>query len=176
MYDWIKVNKQISFWDNMANLRDLITATGLVSLLSLDSNCRNLWHVWPSNLMDDLEKQQGTCLMLCQAVCIISKPSVNSNWSFSPEKLSLGENRRFFVLCELDRWHWKTIRRHFSATSSFVHHFKAICELKLELKSGNIQLGSKLAIFLETMATIKLIFLSESWCSYIQLERYLRIL
>ena len=28
--------------------------------------------VWPSNLMDDLEKQQGTSSMLLQALCIIS--------------------------------------------------------------------------------------------------------
>ena len=30
---------------------------------------------------------------------------------------------------------------------SFVHHFKAISEFKLELQSGNAQFGSKLAIF-----------------------------
>ena len=34
--------------------------------------------VWPWNLTDDLEKQQGTSSMLLQALCIISKPSVNS--------------------------------------------------------------------------------------------------
>ena len=31
--------------------------------------------------------------------------------------------------------------------SSFVHYFKAICDFKLELQSGNAQFGSKLAIF-----------------------------
>ena len=31
--------------------------------------------------------------------------------------------------------------------SSFVHHFKAICEFKMELQSGNAQFGSKLVIF-----------------------------
>ena len=36
--------------------------------------------VWPWNLMDDLEKQWGTFSIPHQALCIISKPSVNSNW------------------------------------------------------------------------------------------------
>ena len=35
--------------------------------------------VWLSNLMDDLGKQKGTSSMLLQALCITSKPSVNSN-------------------------------------------------------------------------------------------------
>ena len=48
---------------------------------------------------------------------------------------------------KFDGWPWKTIGHLFYATSSFVHHFKAICEFKLELQSGNAQFGSKLAIF-----------------------------
>ena len=35
----------------------------------------------------------------------------------------------------------------FCTMSSFVHHFKAIGEFKLELQSGNAQFGSKLVIF-----------------------------
>ena len=42
----------------------------------------------------------------------------------------------------------KTIRHLFHTTLSFVHHFKAIGEFKLELKSWNAQFGSKSAIFL----------------------------
>ena len=41
---------------------------------------------------------------------------------------------------------WKTIGHLFHATSSFVHHFKAIDEFKLELQSGSAQFGSKSAI------------------------------
>ena len=38
-------------------------------------------------------------------LCIISKPSVNLNWSYSPETLNSGQNRRFFfVLCDLEIW------------------------------------------------------------------------
>ena len=59
--------------------------------------------VAPSNLLDDLAKEYGTCSMLCQALCIISKPSVN--WNCSPETLNSGQNQRFFfVLCELEIW------------------------------------------------------------------------
>ena len=35
---------------------------------------------------------------------IISKPMVNSNWSYSPETLNLDQNRWFFQLCDLAIW------------------------------------------------------------------------
>ena len=60
--------------------------------------------VWPWNLTDDLGKQKGTSFMLLQALCIISKPSVNWNWSYSPETLNSGQNWRFFVPCDLEIW------------------------------------------------------------------------
>ena len=34
----------------------------------------------------------------------------------------------------------------FYATSSFVHHFVAICEFQLELYSGKVQIGAKFAL------------------------------
>ena len=112
--------------NNKANLRDLIAATGLVILLKLDSNCR--FPLWPWNLMDDLGKLWGTSSTLHQVLCIISNPSVNSNWSYCPGMLNSGQNRQFFVTCDqtFDGWPWKTIRQLFYATLSFVHHFKAI--------------------------------------------------
>ena len=46
-------------------------------------------------------------------------------------------------------WHWdlmqdlgKTTWHLFYATSSFVHHFVAICKFKLEIWSGNLQIGA----------------------------------
>ena len=131
--------------------------------------------------------------MILQALCIISYPSVNSNWSYSTETLNLGKNRRVFEPCHLeiwqmtlkndrappltyvklwasfrghwrfqtgvtvrkrpiwvkisefssrmthkfDGWVWKTTEHLFSATSTFVHHFIAICEFKLGLQSEN---------------------------------------
>ena len=41
----------------------------------------------------------------------------------------------------------KTIGHLYYATSSFVHHFVAIGEYKLELESGNAQSGSNLTLF-----------------------------
>ena len=55
--------------------------------------------VWPSNLMDDLEKQYGTSSKQHQAICIISSSYVNSNWSYSPETVKL-----VCDLCDLDLW------------------------------------------------------------------------
>ena len=52
------------------------------------------------------------------------------------------------VTLQFDIWPWKTIGHLFYATSSFVHHFVAIGEFKLELQSGNAQFGSKSTIFL----------------------------
>ena len=56
----------------------------------------------------------------------------------------------FFSLLTLkfDGWPWKTIGHLFYATASFLHHFVAIGEFKLELQSGNAQFGSKSTIFL----------------------------
>ena len=48
---------------------------------------------------------------------------------------------------KFDGWPCKTIGHLFYATSSFLHHFVAIGEFKLELQSGNAQSGSNLTIF-----------------------------
>ena len=74
---------------------------------------------------------------------------MNSNWSYSPETSNLGQNRCFLsrVTLKFYRWPWKTIGYLFYATSSSVHHFKAIGKIKLKLQSGNAQFMSKLAIF-----------------------------
>ena len=61
--------------------------------------------VWPWNLTDDLEIQKGTSCMLLQALCIISQPSLNSNWSYSPETPNFGQNRRFFLAV----WPWNLL-------------------------------------------------------------------
>ena len=128
---------------------------------------------------------------------------MKSKWSYSPETPNLGQNRQFFVPCDLeilqmtlknnrapllcyfklcasfhshlfiqnwvtvqkrsiwvkigdfftcvnlkfDGWPWKTIGHLLYAISSFVHHFIAICEFKMELQSGNSKFGSKSAIY-----------------------------
>ena len=58
------------------------------------------------------------------------------------------------VTLKFDRWPWKTIGHLFYATSSFMYHFIAIGQFKLELQSGNTQFWSKSTIFL-SRATLK---------------------
>ena len=73
---------------------------------------------------------------------------MNSNWS--QEKSSIRVEIGGILSCvtlKFHGWPWKTIGDLFFTTSSFVHHFKAIGEVKLELLSGNAHFGSKLAIF-----------------------------
>ena len=42
--------------------------------------------------------------MLLQALCSMSYPLVNSNWSYSPESPNLGQIRRFLAPCDLEIW------------------------------------------------------------------------
>ena len=75
---------------------------------------------------------------------------MNSNWSYSPETPNLGQIRWFFEPCDFEIWRMtlKNTIGHLSyPTSSFVHHFVAIGEFKLELQSGNAQFGSNSMIF-----------------------------
>ena len=51
------------------------------------------------------------------------------------------------VTLKLYGWPWKTKGHLFYATSSFVHHFVAIGEFKLELQYGNAKFGSNSTIF-----------------------------
>ena len=53
----------------------------------------------------------------------------------------------YHVTLKFDGWPWKTIGHLSFAVSSFVQHFIAIGEFKLELLSGNAQFGSNLTIF-----------------------------
>ena len=71
-------------------------------------------------------------------------PSVNSNWSYSPETQHSGQIMWFSprVTLEFDGWPWNTIRHLFKPTSRFVLHFVAICESKPGLQSGNVQCGN----------------------------------
>ena len=57
--------------------------------------------VRPWNVTNDLEKQKGTSSRQHQALCIISLPYVNLNWSYGPETVKWGHD-----LCDLDLWPW----------------------------------------------------------------------
>ena len=94
-------------------------------------------------------KTIGTSSIVHQALCIISNPSVNWNWSYTPETLNLGQNGQFFVLCDLEIW-WMTLENNRAPLLYYIKlctSFKSIGEFKLELQSGNAQFGSKSAVF-----------------------------
>ena len=103
--------------------------------------------VWP-NLMDELEKQQGTSYMLichsklCTSFC--SHLSIKTGVTIWKRSMRV----KIFdfsdpVTLKFDRWPWTTITHIFYATSSFVYYFKPICEFKQTLQSGNAQIGTK---------------------------------
>ena len=50
------------------------------------------------------------------------------------------------MILKFDRWLWQTLGHLFYATSSFVNHFKAIGEFKLEWQSGSDKFHSKSVI------------------------------
>ena len=106
--------------------------------------------MWPWNLMDDPQKNNRAPL-LCYFKLFAA---FRSHWWIQTGvrvwkrliwvKIDDFQSR---VTLQFDVWPWKTIGHLFYATSSFMHHFVAIGEFKLELQSGNAQFGSKSTIF-----------------------------
>ena len=92
--------------------------------------------VWPWNLMNNIEQGKSEGFESCDRPIVRKRPI----WVKIGDVLSR-------VTLKFDGWPWKTIGHLFNATSSFVHHFVAIGEFKLELQSGNAQSGSNSAIF-----------------------------
>ena len=134
---------------NKANLRDLIAATGLVILLKLDLNRRffspcdlEIW--W-------MTQKNNRAPLLCYFKLFAS---FRSHWWMQTgvtvrKRLIWVKIDTFLsrVTFKFDRWPSKTIGHLFYATWSFVQHFVAIGEFKLELQSGNAQSGSNAALF-----------------------------
>ena len=122
-----------------------------ISVCMMTSSNGNIFHVtghlcveftglrWiPRTMASDAELW---CFL--SSASIISKPSVTSNWSYTPETLNSPQNRRFYVLCDLEIWRMtlKNNRAPLLCCSSLVHHFIAIGEFKLELQSRNALFG-----------------------------------
>ena len=92
--------------------------------------------VWPWNLMDN-----NRAPLLCYVKLFAS---FLSHWWIQTgvtvwKRIIWVKNDNFFcsVTLQFDGWPWKTIGHLFYVTSSFVRHFIAIGELKLELQSRN---------------------------------------
>ena len=133
---------------NKANLRDLIAATGLVisNWIQIVNFFRPCDHeIWRMTL------QYNSAPLLCYfKLCA----SFRSHWwiqtSITVRKRPIWVKFDDFywrATLKFDGWPCNTIGHLFYATSSFLHHFVAIGEFKLELQSGNAQSGSNLTIF-----------------------------
>ena len=134
--------------------KPLVNSNWSYSPETLNSD-QNQWFfclAWPWNLMDYLEKQKGTSFILWYYV----KPCTSfqsHGWiqiGVTVRKRSIRVKISNFLSCvtlKFDGWPWKTTGHLFYAASSLMHHFIAISELKLELQSGNAQLGPKSMIF-----------------------------
>ena len=92
--------------------------------------------VWPWNLTDDL--QQGKCegFESCDRAIVQKRPI----W------VKIGDVL-YRVTLKFDGWPLKTIGHLSFVVSSFVQHFIAVGEFKLELQSGNAQFRSNSTIF-----------------------------
>ena len=144
-FHWIILTHWGQTNHNKANLRDVIAATGLVisSWIQIIDFFPWKFDGWP-------RKTIGTSSILCQALCIISIPSGEFKTGVTVRKLSIQIEIGNILSCvtlKFDGWHWKTKGHLFYTTLSFVHHFKAMGEFKLELRFGNAQFGSKSASF-----------------------------
>ena len=139
-------------YKSKANLRDLIAANGLVILLKFDPNLRffspydlEIWCMTSKNNRAPLPYYIKLCVSFqihrwIQTEVTVRKRSI---WVKIGNLLSC-------VTLKFDGWPWKTIG-HLFYTTSFVHHFKSIGELKLKLQSRNAQFGSNSAIFCVTL-------------------------
>ena len=134
---------------NKANLRDLIAATG-------PSNLSQIGWKWSIFRPCDLEiwwmilKNNKACLQYYIKLCVSFQIHQRIQTGVTVRKHPIWVKFDAFlsgVILQFDVWPWKTIGHLFYATSSFVHHFVAIGDFKLEIQSGNAQFGSKLMIF-----------------------------
>ena len=105
--------------------------------------------VWPWNLTDDLENNRAS--LLCYFKLYASFRShrwIQAGVTVRKRPIWVKINDFFSrVTLQVDVWPWKTIGHLFYSTSSFVHHFVAIGDFKLELQSRNAQFGSNSTIF-----------------------------
>ena len=128
--------------DNKENLRDLIAVTGLV-ISNRQVFCPCDGEIW---WMTSKNNRALYYVKLCASFQI--------HWwiqtGFTVQKRSIRVEIRDKLSCvtlKFDGRPWKTIGHLFYATSSFVQHFVAIGEFKLQLQSGNAHSGSNPTIF-----------------------------
>ena len=138
----------LHWMSNKANLRYLIAATGQVisiwiQIVNFSARVTMKFDGWP-------KKNNRALLLYYVKLCA----SFQIHWwiktGFTVQKRSIRveiDDMLSRVTLKFDGWPWKTIGHLFYANSSFVQHFVAIGEFKLELQSGNAQSGSNSTIF-----------------------------
>ena len=139
---WGKLLCNYRTYINKANLRDLIAATGLVTLFGLCD-----LEIGPMALKNNrgfLPCPFQLCVSFHSHQCIQLGLTVRKRSNRVKIGIFLSP-----MTTNLDRWHWKTIRHlsYMYASSTFMHHFLVISEFNFELQSRNAQIGSILAIF-----------------------------
>ena len=108
------------------------------------------------NLMDELRENNRAPLLYYIKLCALFQIHRGIQTGVTVRKRSIRVKVCNFLSCVSSKfygWLWKTIGHLFCTTSSFMHHFKAMGEFKLELQSGNAQFWSKLMWVREDMMT-----------------------
>ena len=140
------MSQPIAQTSNKANLRNLIAATGLVI-----SNWIQIVDFQPTGLTLNFDgwpwKTKGHFFYTMSSF-VHNFKSIGEFKRVTVRKRSIEiGNILSRVTWKFDGWPWKIVGHLFYTTSSFVHYFKSIGEVKLELQSGNARFRSKLVIF-----------------------------
>ena len=136
---WVVLGISFTFqdWSSVWNFDQLIRSDRFVGVTKKE---HQLQHFWPaiSHLISStlLEQSKSEGFESCDQPIVRKRPI----W------VKIGD-ALYRVTLKFDGWPWKTIGHLSFAVSSFVQHFIAIREFKLELLSGNAQFGSNSTIF-----------------------------
>ena len=106
-------------------------------------------HLFYTTFFCSISKYEGTSSILHSSAAFQSHWHIQTGvtaWKHS-SRVKIGDFLSRVTL-KIDVWTWKTIGHISYAASTFMHHFIANGEFKLELQSGNEQFGSKSTIFL----------------------------
>ena len=138
-------SQPIAQTSNKANLRNLIAATGLVI-----SNWIQIVDFQPTGLTLNIDgwpwKTKGHFFYTMSSfVHHVKSIGEFKRVTVRKRSIEIG-NILSRVTWKFDGWPWKIVGHLFYTTSSFVHYFKSIGEVKLELQSGNARFRSKLVI------------------------------
>ena len=131
---------------NKANLRDLIAATGLVisnwiQIVNFSARVTVKFDGWPRKTIGHFYYTTSSFVHHFKSIGEFKLDLQSRNARFGSKLVICYPVWPFMKCVKFYGCPWKTIGHLFYATSSFVQHFVAIGELKLELQSGTPNLG-----------------------------------